>query len=36
MTLSRRATLARGGKAVYDIYSMISWFHAGLRPRVFG
>jgi hypothetical protein len=20
---------------VYDIYSMISWFHAGLRPRVF-
>jgi len=21
---------------VYDIYSMISWFHAGLRPRVFG
>jgi len=21
---------------VYDIYSLISWFHAGLRPRVFG
>lgn len=21
---------------VHDIYSMISWFHAGLRPRVFG
>ena len=21
---------------VYDIYSMISWFHAGLRPRSFG
>lgn len=21
---------------VYDIYSMVSWFHAGLRPRVFG
>ena len=20
---------------VFDIYSMISWFHAGLRPRVF-
>jgi len=20
---------------VYDIYSMITWFHAGLRPRVF-
>ena len=24
------------GLPVYDIYSMISWFHAGLRPRVFG
>ena len=23
------------GVPVYDIYSMISWFHAGLRPRVF-
>ncbi len=21
---------------IYDIYSMISWFHAGLRPRSFG
>ena len=20
---------------VYDIYSMITWFHAGLRPRAF-
>jgi hypothetical protein len=24
------------GLPVYDIYSMIAWFHAGLRPRVFG
>lgn len=24
------------GLPVYDIYSMITWFHAGLRPRVFG
>jgi len=24
------------GLPVYDIYSMVSWFHAGLRPRVFG
>jgi len=23
------------GIPVYDIYSMITWFHAGLRPRVF-
>ena len=23
------------GLTVYDIYSMITWFHAGLRPRVF-
>lgn len=23
------------GLPVYDIYSMINWFHAGLRPRVF-
>lgn len=23
------------GLPVYDIYSMVSWFHAGLRPRVF-
>ena len=22
-------------RPVYDIYSMITWFHAGLRPRVF-
>jgi hypothetical protein len=21
---------------VYDVYSMVSWFHAGLRPRAFG
>lgn len=24
------------GIPVYDIYSMISWFHAGVRPRDFG
>jgi len=24
------------GMPVYDIYSMITWFHAGLRPRAFG
>ena len=23
------------GLPVYDIYSLITWFHAGLRPRVF-
>ncbi|MEO6749516.1 MAG: aspartate/glutamate racemase family protein, partial [Casimicrobiaceae bacterium] len=23
------------GLPVYDIYSMINWFHAGLRPRRF-
>ena len=23
------------GMPVYDIYSMITWFHAGLRPRRF-
>jgi Asp/Glu/hydantoin racemase len=23
------------GLPVYDIYSMITWFHAGLRPRAF-
>lgn len=23
------------GLPVYDIYSMITWFHAGLRPKVF-
>jgi aspartate/glutamate racemase len=22
------------GRPVYDIYSMVTWFHAGLRPRV--
>ena len=27
---------AATGLPVYDIYSMITWFHAGLRPRVFG
>jgi hypothetical protein len=30
------ATLQREfGLPVYDIYSMITWFHAGLRPRAF-
>jgi hypothetical protein len=29
------ALQAAVGLPVYDIYSMISWFHAGLRPRVF-
>lgn len=29
------ALRAELGLPVYDIYSMISWFHAGLRPRVF-
>ena len=29
------ALRAELGVPVYDIYSMISWFHAGLRPRVF-
>ena len=24
------------GLPVYDIYSLITWFHAGLRPRNFG
>lgn len=24
------------GLPVYDIYSLISWFHAGIRPREFG
>lgn len=24
------------GLPVYDIYSMITWFHAGLRPQAFG
>ena len=27
------ALQAEIGLPVYDIYSMISWFHAGLRPR---
>jgi Asp/Glu/hydantoin racemase len=30
------ALQAEFGLPVYDIYSMISWVHAGLRPRVFG
>lgn len=30
------ALQAELGLPVYDIYSMITWFHAGLRPRVFG
>ena len=30
------ALQAEVGLPVYDIYSMISWFHAGLRPRAFG
>jgi hypothetical protein len=30
------ALQAATGVPVYDIYSMISWFHAGLRPRRFG
>ncbi|WP_088343262.1 MULTISPECIES: aspartate/glutamate racemase family protein [Rhodomicrobium] len=30
------ALRAAVGLPVYDIYSMITWFHAGLRPRVFG
>ncbi|WP_342361081.1 aspartate/glutamate racemase family protein [Terrarubrum flagellatum] len=29
------ALQAEVGRPVYDIYSMITWFHAGLRPRVF-
>lgn len=29
------AVRAATGRPVYDIYSMISWFHAGLRPRRF-
>jgi hypothetical protein len=29
------ALQAETGLAVYDIYSMITWFHAGLRPRLF-
>lgn len=30
------ALQAEVGLPVYDIYSMVNWFHAGLRPRVFG
>jgi hypothetical protein len=30
------ALQAELGLPVYDIYSMITWFHAGLRPRLFG
>ena len=30
------ALQAAVGLPVYDIYSMITWFHAGLRPRSFG
>lgn len=30
------ALQAAVGVPVYDIYSMITWFHAGLRPRLFG
>jgi hypothetical protein len=30
------ALQAEVGLPVYDIYSMITWFHAGLRPRRFG
>jgi Asp/Glu/hydantoin racemase len=29
------ALQAAVGLPVYDIYSMITWFHAGLRPRAF-
>ena len=29
------ALQAQTGLPVYDIYSMITWFHAGLRPRAF-
>lgn len=30
------AMQAELGMPVYDIFSMVSWFHAGLRPRVWG
>jgi hypothetical protein len=29
------ALQAEVGLPVYDIYSMITWFHGGLRPRAF-
>ena len=36
VTRSYAAALqAAVGLPVYDIYSLITWFHAGLRPRVF-
>ena len=28
------ALQAAVGRPVYDIYSMVTWFHAGLRPRI--
>jgi Asp/Glu/hydantoin racemase len=31
-----RALRERLGRPVFDIYSFISWFHAGLVPRDFG
>jgi Asp/Glu/hydantoin racemase len=30
------ALQAELGVPVFDIYSLITWFHAGLRPRRFG
>jgi Asp/Glu/hydantoin racemase len=30
-----RALRDRLGLPVFDIYSLITWFHAGLRPRTF-
>jgi len=30
-----RALRDRLGLPIFDIYSLITWFHAGLRPRVF-
>lgn len=32
----RRKCRRRPGLPVHDIYSLINWFHAGLRPRHFG
>jgi hypothetical protein len=39
--MHQHAALRRGlreavGLPVFDIYSMVAWFHAGLRPRAFG
>ena len=31
-----RALNEATGLPVYDIYSFVTWFHAGLRPRDFG